>query len=212
MHQPGDVREAKRGPVASSALFRSARGGGVSTGETGAARAEAREAIEKIIERLKEPAPAVAAAAALPPVVGARVAVGAFGLEGTIVAIHGKQAVCGLRLSDASMRHRTYKTEHRPASLRPTVAAAMERLAGASAGQIVLDPMCGGGTILAEQLALAHRRRAGEIGVLGGDRDADAIRAAAGNLRRAGPGWRLVRWDARRLPLAQDQAKRSDSA
>jgi tRNA (guanine6-N2)-methyltransferase len=124
------------------------------------------------------------------------------------LTIHGRQAVCGLRLSDASMRHRTYKTEHRPASLRPTVAAAMVRLAGASAGQIVLDPMCGGGTILAEQIALAHRRRAGEISVLGGDRDADAIRAAAANLRRAGPGWKLVRWDARRLPLADRSVDR----
>jgi tRNA (guanine6-N2)-methyltransferase len=118
------------------------------------------------------------------------------------LTIQARQAVCGLRLSDASMRHRTYKAEHRPASLRPTVAAAMVRLAGASAGQTVLDPMCGGGTLLAEQIALAHRRRAGEVAVLGGDRDADAMRAAGANLRRAGPGWRLVRWDARRLPLA----------
>jgi 23S rRNA G2445 N2-methylase RlmL len=37
---------------------------------------------------------------------------------------------------------------------------------------------------------------------MGGDRDAEAIRAAGANLRRAGPGWRLARWDARRLPLA----------
>lgn len=124
------------------------------------------------------------------------------------LTIHGRQAVCGLRLSDATMRHRTYKSEHRPASLRPTVAAAMVRLAGASAGQVVLDPMCGGGTILAEQLALAYRRRAGEIAVLGGDRDADAVRAAGANLRRAGPGWRLVRWDARRLPLADHSVDR----
>ena len=67
----------------------------------------------------------------------------------------------------------------------------MVRLAGASAGMTVVDPMCGGGTILAEQMALAASRRAGEVVVLGGDRDADAIRAAAGNLRRAGPvgGW-----------------------
>jgi 23S rRNA G2445 N2-methylase RlmL len=124
------------------------------------------------------------------------------------LSINGKQAVCGLRLSDASMRHRKYKVEHRPASLRPTVAAAMVRLAGASAGQTVLDPMCGGGTLLAEQIALAHRRRAGEVAVLGGDRDADAVRAAGANLRRAGPGWRLARWDARRLPLADRSVDR----
>ena len=74
------------------------RGGAVSTGETGAVRAEAREAIDRIIERLKEPAAAGATAApVLPPTVGARVAVGAFGMEGTIVAIHGKQAEIDVR-------------------------------------------------------------------------------------------------------------------
>jgi tRNA G10 N-methylase Trm11 len=124
------------------------------------------------------------------------------------LTIQGRQAVCGLRLSDATMRHRTYKSEHRPASLRPTVAAAMVRLAGASAGQLVMDPMCGAGTLLAEQIQLAQRRRAGEITVLGGDADADAVRASAVNLRRAGPGWRLTRWDARRLPLAAESIDR----
>src|SRR5439155_8158347 len=38
------------------------------------------------------------------------------------LTIHGATAVCGLRLSDRTMRHRTYKREHLPASLRPTVA------------------------------------------------------------------------------------------
>jgi 23S rRNA G2445 N2-methylase RlmL len=68
------------------------------------------------------------------------------------LTIHGATAVCGLRLSDQSLRHRTYKIEHLPASLRPTLAAAMVRLAGARANQVFLDPMCGAGTILAEQL------------------------------------------------------------
>src|SRR5437868_6264730 len=117
------------------------------------------------------------------------------------LTIHGKTAVCGVRLSDATMRHRTYKAEHLPASLRPTVAAAMVRLAGAAPGHVVLDPMCGAGTILAEQLLLARRRRAGEVSVLGGDLEPSAVRAAAANLRAVGPGWRLARWDARRLPL-----------
>jgi DNA mismatch repair protein MutS2 len=73
------------------------RGGVVSTGETGAARAEARESIERIIERLKEPAPAPGSTPASPPTVGARVAVGAFGMEGTITAIHGGQADIDVR-------------------------------------------------------------------------------------------------------------------
>src|SRR5438105_9220181 len=102
------------------------------------------------------------------------------------LTIHGRQAVCGLRLSDATMQHRTYKAEHLPASLRPTVAAAMVRLAGAAPGDTVLDPLCGVGTILAEQLALARQRRAGAVHVLGGDIDPAAVRAAAANQRAAG--------------------------
>jgi 23S rRNA G2445 N2-methylase RlmL len=124
------------------------------------------------------------------------------------LTIDGKQAVCGLRLSDATMRHRTYKAEHLPASLRPTVAAAMVRLAGAAAGDLVLDPMCGAGTILAEQMALAKQRRAGAVQVLGGDVDRVAVQAAAMNLKAAGHGWRLARWDARRLPLPASSVDR----
>ena len=66
------------------------------------------------------------------------------------LTIHGATAICGVRLSDRTMRHRTYKVEHLPASLRPTLAAAMVRLAGVAPGQVVLDPMCGAGTLLAE--------------------------------------------------------------
>ncbi len=116
------------------------------------------------------------------------------------LTIDGEQAVCGMRLSDRTMRHRLYKEEHRPASLRPTVAAAMVRLAGAGPGQVVLDPMCGGGTILAEQVELARQRNAGQVAIWGGDIEVDALRDAVSNLRRHKPEM-LIRWDARRLPL-----------
>jgi 23S rRNA G2445 N2-methylase RlmL len=110
------------------------------------------------------------------------------------LTIHEATAVCGLRLSDQTMRHRTYKHEHLEASLRPTIAAAMVRLAEVRPGQVILDPMCGAGTILAELLAL------GKFKAWGGDRDANALRAAGPNLRRLGPQL-LTRWDATRLPL-----------
>ena len=125
------------------------------------------------------------------------------------LSIDGPKAVCGLRLSDATMRHRTYKDEHLPASLRPTVAAAMVRLAGAAPGDIVIDPMCGAGTILAEQLVLARRRRAGAVQVIGGDIDRSAIQAAAANLRNAGPGWRLARV-GRPVPAVRRRVRRPD--
>jgi len=117
--------------------------------------------------------------------------------------IRGRTAVCGLRLSDKSMRHRTYKVEHQPASLRPTIAAAMVRLAGAAPGDVVLDPMCGAGTILAEQIELSKLRRTGRVETWGGDRDMNMIRAAASNLHRVGPSL-LAHWDATRLPLGRE--------
>src|SRR5919201_960264 len=59
------------------------------------------------------------------------------------LTIDGATAVCGLRLSDRTMRHRKYKREHLPASLRPTLAAAMVRLAGGPPAHLVAHPMCG---------------------------------------------------------------------
>jgi len=116
------------------------------------------------------------------------------------LSILGKTAVCGVRLSDRTMRHRRYKAEHVAASLRPTVAAAMVRLAGAGPGTTVLDPMCGAGTILAEQIELAKKRKAGTVHVLGGDTDANAVYCAGENLAPVGPA-DLARWNATALPL-----------
>ena len=126
------------------------------------------------------------------------------------LTIHGATAVCGLRLSDRSMRHRTYKLEHRPASLRPTLAAAMVRLADVRPGLVVLDPMCGVGTILSEVVSelrnkgWRHPEGAGREttsdSVLGGDIETAAVRAAVANLSRF-DNIRLTTWDARQLPL-----------
>jgi 23S rRNA G2445 N2-methylase RlmL len=123
------------------------------------------------------------------------------------LTIEGATAICGLRLSDRAMRHRTYKLEHRPASLRPTIAAAMIRLAEIRPRHIVVDPMCGAGTLLAERLASGRQIRGGCAPVWGGDIDFSAVRAAAVNLRRVGPAL-LARWDATRLPLASTAVDR----
>ncbi|MBY0231287.1 MAG: methyltransferase domain-containing protein [Gemmataceae bacterium] len=112
------------------------------------------------------------------------------------LCIDGAVAVCGVRLSDRTMRHRQYKDEHRPASLRPTVAAAMCWIAGARAGEALLDPMCGAGTILAEAWEMGK----GQVRVLGGDIERGAVRDAGQNLMRLGEIG-LARWDARHLPL-----------
>lgn len=122
------------------------------------------------------------------------------------LTINGQQAVCGIRLTDETMRHRKYKLEHRPASLRPSIAAAMVRLASAGPDDVVLDPTCGAGTILAEQLMLSRARRF-ETVVLGGDLEYGAVTSAGINLRRAGTV-HLARWDARRLPFASASVDR----
>lgn len=101
----------------------------------------------------------------------------------------------GLRLGAAPLHRRPYKTAQLPGSTKPTVAAAMARLAGAAPGVAVLDPCCGAGTILIEAALLG-------AGVRGGDNDPAAIAATRANARGAGVNARVQRWDARHLPLA----------
>jgi 23S rRNA G2445 N2-methylase RlmL len=117
------------------------------------------------------------------------------------LTITGPTAFCGLRLSDKLMRHRDYKIEHLPASLRPSIAASMVRLAGIYPGVTLADPMCGAGTILAEAFEGLRGRGQPSSLILGGDVEKQAVRAAETNLRRFGPAL-LSLWDARRLPLA----------
>jgi 23S rRNA G2445 N2-methylase RlmL len=83
----------------------------------------------------------------------------------------------------------------------------MVRLAEIKPRHVVLDPMCGAGTILAEHLAAVADIRAEKPPALGGDSDAGAVRAAAANLGRLGAA-RLACWDATRLPLADASVDR----
>lgn len=110
--------------------------------------------------------------------------------------LSGSEALIGLRLSDATLRHREYKREHQPASLRPTVAAAMAWLARPAPDDVVLDPLCGAGTLLIERALMAPFDR-----LIGGDIQNEAITIARRNARVADvvATWRA--WDARALPL-----------
>jgi 23S rRNA G2445 N2-methylase RlmL len=113
--------------------------------------------------------------------------------------VNGSWAAIGLRLSSRRMRHRAYKTDHRPASLRPSLAAAMVRVSKPRAGDRFCDPMCGAGTILAER---ALQGPFAEL--IGGDIDRDALQAAAANLMHVpaiGRQQVLHLWDACSLPF-----------
>ena len=112
--------------------------------------------------------------------------------------LHG-EALYGLRLSDRTMRHRTYKIRHLPASLRPTTAYAMVLLSNPQPDDVFLDPMCGAGTILIER-ALTGRYKS----LLGGDLDQTAV---ATTLENIGPRYKptqIRHWDATHLPLADN--------
>lgn len=112
------------------------------------------------------------------------------------VNLIGEELLCGLRLSRAEMRHRNYKTQHLPASLRPSVAAAMVHLTQPNENDIFLDPMAGAGTLLLERSAIGSSRK-----LIAGDNSEEALNALQSNLRQLDDDIEIYEWDARSLPL-----------
>jgi tRNA (guanine6-N2)-methyltransferase len=113
----------------------------------------------------------------------------------------GSQLLIGLRLSDRKMRHRYNKKVELPASLRPSVAAAMVHLTNPQPDDLFLDPMCGSGTILLERMHVGPYKK-----ILGGDIDEQRVEAARLNLpqRRKGRKQHQIsirKWNAAELPL-----------
>jgi 23S rRNA G2445 N2-methylase RlmL len=115
----------------------------------------------------------------------------------------GSILLCGLRLTDRTMRHRDYKTAHVAASLRPSVAAAMVLLTEPTPDDVFLEPMCGAGTIVAERLAFDAVRQ-----LFAGDIAPQMLTAARKNVPREATR-RLMRWDAMRLPIASSTINKS---
>jgi len=102
------VRQARRDIDEVIAQLRERSEALINTGVAGAAKAEARQAIERIIDQARDGAVRRGGAApeggreggappSQEPVVGARVAVGALGMEGTIIGIQGRQAEIDVR-------------------------------------------------------------------------------------------------------------------
>lgn len=83
----------------------------------------------------------------------------------------GSRLICGLRLTDRTMRHRFKKVKELKASLRPSVAAAMIHLTEPQADDVFLDPMSGSGTLLMERRMSGPYRQ-----LLGGDIDQSRAR------------------------------------
>ncbi len=117
------------------------------------------------------------------------------GLEFWVTVLPG-EIVLALRISDDTMRHRTEKRQHVPASLRPAAAAALVWLARPRPDDVFLDPMCGAGTLMIER-ALAERYRH----IHGGDSNPEAVAAAGANIGTRYQPLSLQEWDARNLPI-----------
>lgn len=116
------------------------------------------------------------------------------------INVLGSTVLCGVRVSDATMRHRTYKSVHLPASLRPSVAGAMVWLTDPQPDDVFLDPMCGGGTLLAERALLGDYAK-----LLGGDNDPTRSTASKKILHTVDArNWEVRQWDAAQLPLADN--------
>jgi SAM-dependent methyltransferase len=108
----------------------------------------------------------------------------------------GETFVAGIRLTDITQRQRAYKRVSLPASLKPTIAAAMALVSQPRPDDTVLDPMCGAGTLLIERAESGRYRQ-----LLGGDLDPEAVAAAQANVGRRYQPIELRQWDARTLPL-----------
>lgn len=107
----------------------------------------------------------------------------------------GPEAIIGMRLTNRTQRHRE-KQAHIPASLRPSVAAALAFLSAPKPDDIFLDPFCGAGTILVER-ALKERYKL----ILGSDMSENALDAARENIGEKHKPLELHVWDATQLPL-----------
>jgi len=110
----------------------------------------------------------------------------------------GQMLHLGLRLSDEKMKYRGRTPQRRKGALRPTIAGAMAVLADPKAGSLVVDPMCGTGTVLEEAF-----RRQREARYAGGDSSEEAVHLARERL--AAYGIAIQRWDARKLPLDEHE-------
>jgi tRNA (guanine6-N2)-methyltransferase len=112
------------------------------------------------------------------------------------VTQHDSTVYVALRISDETMRHRTYKINHIEASLRPTAAAAMVLLTKPKPNDVFLDPMCGAGTTLIERALMMRYDQ-----LIGGDLSPDAVEQARANIGNKYKPIEIHEWDARSLPI-----------
>lgn len=108
-----------------------------------------------------------------------------------------KWCLVGISVTRESLHKRKYRVFEHPAALRPTIAYAMVRLAEPKPGDVLVDPMCGGGTILIE----AAHFMGDKLELYGFDLSGKFVEGAKANAEAAGVAHliTLVRGDCRKL-------------
>ena len=73
------------------------------------------------------------------------------------VLVRNDEVIMGINTTGRSLHKRGYRVYNHPAALKTTLAAAMVRLSQLKEGDALLDPMCGGATILIEAVHKLRR-------------------------------------------------------
>jgi tRNA G10 N-methylase Trm11 len=106
----------------------------------------------------------------------------------------------GLRLSTDKMRYHNKTPSMREGTLRPTIAYAMIYAASPKDNEIIVDPMCGSGTIISEGILYNNNAK-----YIGGDRDPKAISIAKSRIDYHKNNVELQIWDAKKLPFKEKE-------
>lgn len=109
--------------------------------------------------------------------------------------VRGPDVTVALRLANRPLHRRAYKIDTGPGTLHPPVAAALARLAGVTAADVVADPFCGDATVAVEAALTCPGVR-----VEAADVDPGRLVNAARNVARAGVAVDLECRDAARTP------------
>ncbi len=91
------------------------------------------------------------------------------------------------RTGPKPLHDREYRRFLHPSSLRPTIAYSLVKLSGAKNGELILDPMCGGGTILIEAALQLPRAK-----LYGMDINPNFVKGAFMNVKAAGVSDRVI--------------------
>lgn len=110
--------------------------------------------------------------------------------------MEGNALQLGLRLSKQPLHRRPYKRHNLPGSTKPPLAYVLAKLAEIQAGDVVLDPCCGVGTLLIEA-ALAFPAKT----YMGNDINEESIALAVKNAEAAQVDISFMKGDAKALAI-----------